>query len=80
MGSKYAIICGALKSCDFMLDLNNYVIPIGNSKGKLLSEYIKARVDKACGQYKDNWESLTPNLVKISYYAEIISLYAVYVK
>lgn len=80
LGSKYAIVCGSLEECDIMLDLNKYTIPIGASKGKLLSNYVSGRVDKACGRYCDNQQSDTPTLIKISFCAEVILPSAVYVK
>lgn len=76
LGSKYAIICKNIIVCDFFIDLANYVIPIGNSKGKILSDYMRGRVDKACGRYVENLNQSKP--MKISLYGEIEN--AVFVK
>lgn len=84
LGSKYAIVCKNLEKCNFQIDLSQYVIPVGNSQGKLLSEYVKGRVDKACGQRLSGYVSSNlntkNNLVHISLYAEIIDPYSVFVK
>lgn len=76
LGSKYAIICKNITACDFFIDLSDYVIPIGNSKGKVLSDYIRGHVDKACGRYVETNKESKP--IKISLYGEIES--AVFVK
>lgn len=48
-GSKFALICTSFESCDFELDLANYQVPIGKSKGQLLSNYICGHTTKGCG-------------------------------
>lgn len=80
-GSKFAIVCGELKKCDYTIDLNKYTVPVGNSKGKILSEYFKRRIDKACGQYLGkNKNDYYKNEVNILYYAEIIEPFAIFIK
>ena len=53
-GSKYAIVCKNIKRCDFQIDLADYIVPIGNSKGRTLSDYIKGHLDKGCGVFSKN--------------------------
>lgn len=48
-GSKFALICTSFESCDFELDLAHYQVPIGKSKGQLLSNYICGHTTKGCG-------------------------------
>lgn len=79
LGSKYSVVCGRLNKIDYWLDLNQYEVAIGNSQRKRLSDYLKGRVDKACGRYKP-CKKRKPNLIKIDYYAEIKEPYAVFVK
>ena len=53
-GSKYALVIKNLQKCDFEIDLGNYEIAIGNSKGKNLADYLNGRVDKACAIERKN--------------------------
>lgn len=78
-GSKYAIVCSDIRRCDFTLDLADYMVPVGRSKGRLLSEYVNGRVDKGCGTFcgKRKEES---RLVNITLCAEIAAPYAVFLK
>lgn len=48
LGSKFALCIKDLQICDFELDLADYEVAVGASKGKPLNEYIRFRVDKAC--------------------------------
>ena len=48
-GSKFALICTSFESCEFELDLSQYQVPIGKSKGQLLSSYICGHTTKGCG-------------------------------
>lgn len=80
LGSKYAIVCKSIEQCNFSIDLANYVIPIGNSKGKILSNYIRGHVDKACGRYNNNLPNQDSQLVNISLCAEIDYPYSVFLK
>lgn len=70
-GSKYAVICKNLYPCDFSLNFENYNVAIGPSEGKKLSDYVRGRVDKACGIYTHNCMNNTPLLVHISWFSEI---------
>lgn len=78
VGSKYALICRNLKECKLEMDLANYVIAVGQSKGKLLQEYLKGRVDKACARFEESTKKIKGNSLQVLYYAEIIN--AVYIR
>lgn len=80
LGSKYAIVCKSIEQCDFLIDLANYIIPIGNSKGRILSNYICGRVDKACGRYNNDLTNKNSKLVSISLCAEIDYPYSVFLR
>lgn len=70
-GSKYAVICNSFELCDFAIDLSFYRVPVGNSSGHLLSNYIAGRNTKGCGTLHFP-ESVTPSKVfHISAIAEI---------
>lgn len=80
-GSKYALVIKNLQKCDFEIDLSNYEIAIGNSKGKNLADYLNGRVDKACA-IKRKYSNLSTELkkIKIVMIAELINPYSVFVK
>ncbi len=78
-GSKYALVCNELKEVDFDINLSNYKVAIGASKGKLASNYVKFRVDKGCFVKHLNEDKDNSNL-NIRLMAEIISPYSVMVK
>ena len=80
LGSKYAIICENIQQCNFSIDLADYVVPIGNSKGKRLSDYIKGQVSKACGHYCKNTDKSVSKIVNITLCAEITEPFAVFLK
>ena len=80
LGSKYAIVCNSITQCEFILDLADYVIPLGNCKGRRLSQYIQGRVDKACGYYQINTAKNISMPVIITLCAEIESPFSVFIK
>ena len=78
-GSKYALIIKNLQKCNFEIDLKDYEIAIGKSKGKNLSEYLRGRVDKACA-IKNIKDKNYSKKVKIIMIAELVSPYSIFVK
>ena len=80
LGSKYAIICKNIQQCNFSIDLADYVVPIGNSKGRKLSDYIQGQVSKACGQYCKNTDKSASRIVNITLCAEITEPFAVFLE
>lgn len=74
-GSKYAIVCGELVETSFDLNLGDYNVALGPSKGKNASDYVKFRVDKGC--LIKNTNNILTNHVKIRLVTEIVSPYAV---
>lgn len=71
-GSKYALICSDLQKCDFNVDLNEYQISVGASKGKSASEYFRGRVDKCCACKKLKYEcTQQKNIIKVSWIAKV---------
>ena len=79
-GSKYAIVCKNIERCDFIMDLSNYDSPVGNSKGRPLSEYINGRIDKACGHWDGKAKDRLSSPVHITLCAEICDPYAVFLR
>lgn len=79
IGSKYAIVCSSIRQCNFCIDLSKYTVPIGNSTGKRLSDYIRGRVDKACGRYTET-SSANSSIVSVSLCCEIDYPYSVFLR
>ena len=78
ISSKFAIVCSNIERCDFNIDLSDYIVPIGNSKGRQLSKYIQGHVDKACGRYSNNTSGIEPKIVHITLCAEIVYPFSVF--
>lgn len=76
LGSRFAVVCGAPKQVNYELDLSRYRVSIGPSAGRLLSDYIRARVDKACAQLDEALASCGPR-VRIFWQAPVVEPYAV---
>ena len=72
-GSKFAIMCSSFEECNFTIDLSSYHVPIGNAKGRLLSNYIFGMNTKGCGTFALSDRVETEKLVQISAIAEIES-------
>jgi hypothetical protein len=78
-GSKYAIVCRNLRPVRAQIDLGQYGVSVGPSKGKSLSSYLKYRVDKACATLSD--ETLcSVKLTEVAYVAEIVDPFAVFLR
>jgi hypothetical protein len=78
-GSRYALICEKLEEIDGLVNLSMYQVAIGPSQGKLLSEYLRFRVDKACAKLI---ETVDQNQVTacVSYIATLVPPYAVLIR
>lgn len=76
LGSRYALCVKGLREVDTSLPLGDTRVAIGNSKGKVGSDYIRGRVDKAClevvGQANDSF-----TMAPIGVMGEIIDPFAV---
>lgn len=70
-GSKYAIVCKTFAMCTKFIDLSFYKVPFGNSKGRILSEYIFGQNTKACGIYVFPERLETTKILPISAIAEV---------
>ena len=83
LGSRFALLIDSLEKCDFHLSLDDTVVPIGPSSGRLGSNYLKGRVDKACLEISENSDitstrgDRTTKDVKISLVAKLKNPYAV---
>lgn len=77
-GSKYALVIKNLQKCDFEIDLKDYVVAIGNSKGKSLVDYLNGRIDKACAIKNKNNAQISKK-IKIVMIAEVVAPYSLFV-
>jgi hypothetical protein len=81
MGSRFALCINQLEQLDFEeeLPLDATEVAIGRSKGRIGSDYIRGRVDKAC--LKVIGEASDPEKIKkISLVADVIEPYAVFLR
>lgn len=77
LGSKYALILDEIKIQEFELNLNDYEVGIGPSRGKTASDYLKGRTDKACLIKKAEESEGEANSRIIKYTAKLKEPYAV---
>lgn len=70
-GSKYALVCSDLMKCDLSLDISNYYISVGKSKGKNLTNYFNGRVDKCCASFSNQMSNSIQRVIPISFIAKI---------
>lgn len=77
-GSKYALVFTELKKYNKYINLCDYEVGIGPSKGKKLEDYFKFRVDKACAIY--NKKSNDEKLIYVDYIAKLKYPYSVFIK
>jgi hypothetical protein len=83
LGSRYALVIDKLHEDVFQFHLDQTRVPVGPSTGRLGSDYIKGRVDKACLQVLDAPQisnEVARKEVKINLVAELRPPYAVYLR
>ena len=76
-GSPYALVMRNLTPCKAQLDLSHYLVGYGPQENRRLTEYLRFRVDKAVALWARPPAKLTPQLVPVSYCAELVDPYAV---
>jgi hypothetical protein len=47
-GSRYALVLGAIQPTDLEVQMDQYVVGIGHSRGKRAVDYLQGRIDKGC--------------------------------
>ena len=82
MGSRYALPIKNLRREDFYLSLASTKVAIGNSLGRVGSQYVAGRVDKACLEATADpiAEPGEESTAHIGLVAEMVSPYAVFVR
>lgn len=83
LGSRFALCISTLNEVDQDLPLDRTRVAVGTSKGKVGSEYVRGRVDKACLEVRDDESEGAegPSAVsRIALMAELVEPYAVFLR
>lgn len=80
LGSRYALSIESLDEVDLQLDLADTRVAVGNSLGRLGSDYVKGRVDKACLKVLPSAGHDPVKPVSIRLLARLTSPYAVFLR
>ena len=79
-GSRYAIVLDEITPGQLDLDLSDFEVGIGPSRGRNAAQYVKGRVDKGCfvsKQSSENDANTPPRLVSIGFQARLSDPYTV---
>lgn len=83
LGSRYALIVDKLRQEEFTFPLNQTRVSVGPNRGRLGSQYIAGRVDKACLEVLDEEELVNDqsrNKREIGLVAELREPFAVFLR
>lgn len=75
-GSRYAVVLDEIKPGQLDLDLGQFEVGVGPSRGRNAAEYIRGRVDKGCFVASEVPDP-TAKIRKIGFQARLIDPYAV---
>jgi len=80
-GSRYALVLGEILPGDLEIDLAQYRVGAGPSAGRIASDYVQGRVDKACLQRAESPAGgAEPHIITVAYAARLNEPYAVLLK
>ncbi|RNL77588.1 hypothetical protein [Nocardioides marmorisolisilvae] len=79
VGSRHALLIDSLEPASFDLDLSKTRVALGPSRGKVGTNYIKARVDKACLEVVEAPEG-EAQTIEIGFQAMLADPYAVFLR
>lgn len=82
-GSRWALLINSLEEQQFKLPLNQTRVPVGPSRGKLGSRYIRGQADKACLEFLPDAERSNEEEVReveIGLVAKLRAPYAVFLR
>ena len=82
-GSRFALVLDELKLDEFEIDLSDFEVGLGQSRGKKASEYVKGQNDKGCLIYREDSIPPPPEervVKKIGLVARVKAPYAVFLK
>ncbi|UNZ54061.1 hypothetical protein [Agrobacterium tumefaciens] len=83
-GSRFALKITSLQEADFILPLQQTIVPVGPNRGRAGSRYVKGKVDKACLEVTDHAELTNEDTTKlerkINLLAELAAPFAVFLR
>jgi hypothetical protein len=82
LGSRYALCIKDLRGVEERLQLAETRVALGHSRGRVGSDYIKGRVDKACLELVQDADIARPESepIEIGLVAEMVDPYAVFLR
>ena len=81
IGSRYALVLDEIKPGQLEICVDDFEVGIGPSRGKVASEYLTGRIDKACLSSRQNSTALVSTEKKsIGLYAKLLKPYPVMLK
>ena len=80
-GSRYALVLGEILPGELEVDLAQYRVGAGPSAGRIASDYVQGRVDKAClARFESPAGGAEPRIIRVTYAARLKEPYAVLLK
>jgi len=77
-GSRYALILDKIEPVDLEVNLAEFEVGVGPSRGKAADEYLKGRIDKACLKKRESGIAvIEAKIHKVSFTANLIDPFAV---
>jgi hypothetical protein len=77
-GSRYALVLDEVLPGDLEIDFAQYRVGVGPSAGRVASDYVQGRVDKACLERADSPPpGSEPRIIKTEFMAKLKEPYAV---
>ena len=79
-GSRYAIVLDEIKPGELELDLGEFEVGIGPSRGRNAGDYMRGRVDKGClvaAESTESEQSDQQKSISIGFHARLLDPYAV---
>lgn len=79
LGSRYALLIDSLEEVEDAVDLSKTRVAVGPSRGKVGSDYVQGRVDKACLEVTDE-PAGDAKILPIGLRASLVKPYAVFLR
>lgn len=79
-GSKYALVLDELVACEEAIDLNHYVVGIGESTGTVASHYLSGQVSRGCFTWSDECAGVPADPREVVLRGRLAEPYAVFLK
>jgi len=77
-GSRYALVLSSIQPADLEVDIAEYEVGVGPSRGKSAESYLRGRIDKAClVRSKDVKQGMQKRIHKVEFVANLTDPFAV---